>query len=105
MNIAIDYDDTISAAPEMFRMLITTMAQFGHKVYVVTYRPTDGDNSDMDWLQDEKYITDVLFTSLVAKKKYCEEFGINIDIWIDDCPQAITHSFTASKWFYEDVQL
>jgi len=38
MNIGIDIDGTITAAPEFFAVLTRAFRQAGHKVYIVTYR-------------------------------------------------------------------
>jgi len=38
VNIGIDIDGTISAAPEFFAVLTKAFRQAGHKVYIVTYR-------------------------------------------------------------------
>lgn len=38
MNIALDYDGTFTAAPNVFIELVKNMQTAGHKVYIVTMR-------------------------------------------------------------------
>lgn len=102
MTFAIDYDNTISADPTTFKALMQLLHKQYHVVYVVTYRSDIGDNSDMAWLQELPEVTDVIFTGLTAKHKHCANRGIDIDVWIDDNPIAISHSFNTIDWFYPD---
>ena len=90
MNIAIDYDDTYSSSPNMFNEIIHTFWNYGHKVYIVTYRDSTQFN-DMDMYI--KHIDDYIFTSGIGKQKYCEDNGLKIDIWIDDSPEAICFDY------------
>lgn len=101
MNIAFDYDDTISADPKLFTRIMQTFAEAGHKVYVVTYRESAA-FEDLRWLAHLDAVTDVVFTGCQAKDRYCKTMGINIDIWIDDNPVSITHSFNTTDWFTPD---
>jgi hypothetical protein len=93
MNIAIDYDDTYTLAPCMWDDVIAEMRDKGHEVYLVTWR--DGNNDEMrnEVLSDVQSIKyeNIHFTNLKAKRKYMEDLGIYIDVWIDDNPYAILH--------------
>lgn len=94
MNIAIDYDDTYTLDPRMWEELIEIMVYKRHNVYLVTWR--DGNNESMasevitalgcDFPQEN-----IHFTNLKAKRKYMEDKGIYIDVWVDDNPYAILH--------------
>jgi hypothetical protein len=65
LNIAIDFDDTFSADPELWRLFIDAAEAKGHRCYIV-------------------------YTSHAPKDWYCRDKGIAIDIWCDDYPLGIT---------------
>lgn len=98
--IAMDYDNTFSAAPETFKAIIRCFQSTGHKVYCVTMR-----HEKLDWHDDfsilkNRYDVETIFCDGQAKRKVCENLGINIDIWIDDWPEGI-----AIDSLYTPVQL
>jgi hypothetical protein len=85
--IAIDFDDTITTTEAGWLRIMLLMEQLGFHVIVVTYRrPTE-------WPQDLKFLVDkgykIYYTSRMAKKGYMQRQGIDVDIWIDDTPEAI----------------
>lgn len=83
MNIALDYDETYTAAPDMFRVLVGLMKQFGHTVTFVTYR--DGRHPNHDISADAQELDiDIVFTA--GKQK---QHVFDADIWIDDNPSTI----------------
>jgi hypothetical protein len=88
--VAIDYDDTYTLSPNMWKEAITLFRHYGFEVYIVTYRHST-QFSDMD--RDIKGIKDVIFTNGNSKQKYCENIGINVDIWIDDSPESIVFDY------------
>jgi hypothetical protein len=88
MNIGLDYDGTITADPDMWRMLIPIMHISGHNVYIVTMRePKD----QIDEVFYQLVNTKVYYTSYRAKRQYMLEKGLHIDIWIDDCPELVVN--------------
>lgn len=94
MNIAIDYDETYTLAPMMWRSVIDKFMGYNHDVHLVTWR--DGNNNGMrnEVVEDVSSIfveKNIHFTNLKAKRKYMEDKGIYIDVWIDDNPYAILH--------------
>ena len=89
-TIAIDYDEVISCDIELWSMIIDFMNAHGATVYVVTYRDST-QHSDMDL--KIQHVKDYIFTSGKAKRKYCKDCGVNIDIWIDDCPESIVFDY------------
>jgi len=90
MTIAIDYDDTFTLHPEMWYGILSIMHSYGFTIYIVTYRHST-QFSDMD--MNIQHVTDYIFTSGIAKKKYCIDAGVNIDIWIDDSPETIIYDW------------
>ena len=97
MNIAFDYDKTISRDPFLFVSLMETFCDYGHRCYVVTGRKRDLFEGDMDWLHKQSCITGVFCTDWKAKKPYMLAQGIEIDIWIDDQPWAVTEDYDPEK--------
>jgi len=89
--IAIDYDDTISLDVDAWRQIISLFTSLGFIVYVVTYRQSTQFD---DMVMDIEGVRDYLFTNNTSKKKYCSEIvGIEVDIWIDDCPASIIFDY------------
>lgn len=94
MNIAIDYDDTYTKDWMLWDVLIEKAFVRGHNVHLVTWR--DGNNEGMvceviTSLGRDFPRENIHFTNLKAKRKYMEDKGIYIDVWIDDNPYAILH--------------
>ncbi len=86
LAIGIDYDDTITVHPNMFKDIINVFRKYGCDLYIVTAR-AQGDYSDN--LKDYLDIVDgIIFSEATAKQDIAE-----IDIWIDDFPLAITHDW------------
>ena len=89
--IAIDYDDTISLDVDVWRQIISLLSSLGFSVYVVTYRESTKFD---DMAMDIDGVIDYLFTNNTAKKKYCSEIvGIEVDVWIDDCPASVLFDY------------
>lgn len=90
-TIGIDFDDTITLAPEMFKEIIGVLTKHGFEVYITTARVED---TWCDQLREfEPLVERVIFCSHKAK---CDV--VEMDIWIDDFPLAITHDFESAKW-------
>jgi hypothetical protein len=99
MKIALDYDKTYTADPDMWRHIIAVMRGMSHEVMIVTSRDPNDLVEDRDWF--EKYTIPVIYCDYWAKRQVCEQRGISIDIWIDDNPYFIDHPFPeeeANKW-------
>jgi len=92
MNIALDYDDTFTEDPD-FWFGFLGLASNRHKVYIVTFRSPErcmaqDFNQSLKNLIRAGYIM-LVPTSLKAKKQFCLDKGIKIDVWIDDNPASI----------------
>ena len=93
LAIAIDYDDTFTANPEMWLNVMQVMHSFGCNIFIVTYRHDNQQESqDLEFLKHYDFVTGIVFTSRKGKKEFCTKLNIHIDIWIDDNPITITHS-------------
>ena len=89
MLIAIDFDDTLTADPIMFRTLIAVIHSFGHKTVCVTARRDTNENRLNIESYLRKYGIDlyVHYTALGSKVDHMERIGVKVDIWIDDDPR------------------
>ena len=85
MKIALDFDDTYTADPMLWTAFITKCKTRGHTVTFVTYRPDNGDNTDIEHEADCLHI-DIVYTS-GKQKQHCH----NADVWIDDSPETIVN--------------
>lgn len=89
MNIALDYDGTYTADPDLWESFIDRAYENGHYVFIVTSRHPEIDNNKV--LEKLKKTTNgVIFTNYKAKRHYVEsQEGIKIDVWIDNDPRGI----------------
>ena len=88
MIISMDFDNTFSLAPEDWLDFMLMMRKRGHEVIVVTGRRENVYPEDFDIFH--QYGFKVYKTKWLAKRVYMREVeGIEVDVWIDDCPEAI----------------
>lgn len=78
MKIALDYDGTYTADPELWDLFIKNAHRRGHTVTIVTMRHS---------IEKVHVMIDCIYTGRKAKKTYCENKNIKFDIWIDDNPE------------------
>jgi hypothetical protein len=91
MNIGIDFDDTLSREPAMWKALYDSAKLHGHQMWCVSCRrnTTENDGIINEFLDAHEMQMPVMLTSLQGKQRYMEGLGIHIDIWIDDMPRSI----------------
>lgn len=92
-NIAIDFDDTFTADPDLWREFIRQAEARGHRVYIVTCRrDTEENRADVvEVVGDALPRYRLKFTALSAKDWFMRQHGIVIDIWVDDCPESVAN--------------
>ena len=89
MNIGLDWDGTVTNDLNAFLAIASILRNNGHKVYVVTMRYP----SELGSIRQFASHFDGIFpTSRQAKKPHMEKHGINIHVWIDDNPEAVSKS-------------
>lgn len=83
MKIALDYDETFTAAPVLWRIFIKMCKEYGHDIRFVTYRDSRFSNED---ICADAYDcgVEIIFTGGRQKQHIYEA-----DIWIDDSPETI----------------
>lgn len=86
--IAIDYDDTFTTDPLMWRTCIEIMQLAGHRVVCVSAR--------RDTFEHRQILVNALPENVAVylsydapKRMYCLSKGIEPDIWIEDRPYAV----------------
>ncbi len=91
MNIAIDYDDTLTADPMLWKAFYDSAKGSGHQLWCVTCRRRTTDNADIvdEFLEVYGMMMPVLFTDMGSKLEFVRKMGLHIDIWIDDMPSSI----------------
>ncbi len=84
MTIAIDYDKTWTADPDLWNTFTKLAKSRGHQVIIATSRVAP----DADGNPEFKTLP-VLFCGKEFKEVFCREAGYEVDIWIDDMPGTI----------------
>ncbi len=87
MLIAIDFDDTLTADAEMWKLIIPVMKSRDHRVVCVTQRRASEENVDLidDWMAEHDLVLPTYFTNGEPKESYMLRMSsIRVDIWVDD---------------------
>lgn len=88
LTIAIDYDDTFTADPIMWRRVIAEIHAAGHRVICVSARRNEiGHRQELEQSLPDGVA--VLLSYDCPKRLYTQHEGIEVDIWIDDMPESI----------------
>ena len=86
LTFAIDFDDTFSADPDLWRQLVPIMQWRGHTCVLVTNRPEDMGNDVRAEVGD---LMPIVFAGVWSKRSAAHRAGYDVDIWIDDSPEYI----------------
>lgn len=92
LTFGLDFDDTVTQNQPLFLAMIQLIQEHGCEVLIVTARQQSGWDEGLRKFHLDSGI-DVIFTGAKAK---CDI--VEIDIWIDDFPLAITHDFKEFGW-------
>lgn len=85
---AIDFDDTFTAAPEMFRYLVKVIRSYGHECVMVTGREdSPGVAEPVRALVGD--LMPIVFAGGTWKRDAARAAGWEVDIWMDDNPTYI----------------
>jgi hypothetical protein len=87
--IAIDFDETLTADPELWLDFVRKAKTRGHNVVCVTARRDTESNRDILrlWMWENDIDLFTHYTSLGSKLDHMERIGVKVDIWIDDDPR------------------
>jgi hypothetical protein len=90
MNIALDYDGTYNVDANMWLAFIMSARASGHAVYIVTMRhPSECTAAHGYDPRLDEWRVRTIATGRRAKKPFCEALGLDVNVWIDDHPQAV----------------
>lgn len=89
LTFGLDYDDTFTADPDLWRQFISTAQARGHQVVCVTARRTPPDFGREPRLPDS---VPVVCAGQAYKQHAAAKAGHHINIWIDDMPELIAPS-------------
>lgn len=94
MIIAIDFDKTWTADPELWRMFVTSARKRGHNCIIATGRKACSEDMKKYNLH---YNIEVIYCGGEYKEKVCRREGWKVDVWIDDMPSMIQESLIIGK--------
>lgn len=107
MRIALDYDNTYSADPDLWNRFAMDASYRGHEVVIVTARDERFDvTAGIQELVNRGWT--IYWCRGVAKKWYMHHFGdVDVDVWIDDKPESIMENSATprdklTEWRMED---
>lgn len=84
-TISIDFDDTFTTDPELWRAFAALAKKRGHKVICASLRMnTHEHTADLNDAWDNK--VEIVLCSHNVKDEVCRQRGHRVDIWIDDMP-------------------
>jgi len=89
MTISIDYDYTYSLDPATWNQVIQVLQAAGHQVYCVSARHYWQTKEIYESVGKEIGLDKCFLTDRLAKRDYMLKRGIQVDVWIDDTPEAI----------------
>ena len=89
MIIAIDFDNTWTADPELWRQFVFTARNRGHNCIIATNRSKWSE--DMDKYNLGSGIV-IIYCGGEYKEVACLKAGWKVDVWIDDSPRMIQQS-------------
>lgn len=90
MLIALDYDETYTADPEFWDMVISAAEYRGHTVICATMRH-EHEGADVIAALGKK-VEKIIFTGRKAKHEFVQKAGYYPSVWVDDSPH----------WLFQD---
>lgn len=89
MRIGLDFDNTLTADPQLFAGFVNFAKSRGHSVVLVTARRDNHENraTVQDFLESAGFpeIT-AFYTGLKSKIAFMKQAGLPVDVWIEDDP-------------------
>lgn len=87
-TIALDFDDTFTADPDLWNSFIASAKKRGHTIIIATMRHPSECARVFEMVKGVDH-ANMFFTGRCAKKPFIEARGVFPDIWIDDNPRYI----------------
>lgn len=102
-SFAVDFDDTFTAAPQLWCAIMRIMRINGHDVYCVTARDNTESNLQ-EMIQSLPDYVKIVLCSGTPKREFCLSEGIEINVWIDDYPESIVGESSPLTAAYNEVE-
>lgn len=92
--ISLDYDQTFTAAPGLWRSFVAMAAENGNQVVMISRRERTDDNlAEMRLALGDLDLSDLILCGPdVQKRAAAEAAGLSVDVWIDDYPEGIVRA-------------
>ncbi len=89
--IAFDFDETLTALPEIWSAFVKVLKSQGIQPVCVTCRRNTSENAQQvnEFLDAHGMQMPVFLTGLASKLWHMENLGIKVAIWVDDDPKTI----------------
>lgn len=84
ISFGLDWDDTFTADPDLWREFVRLARARGHMVTIVTAR--HGEKSDEVRSEARALGIEALFTAGQPKISAADSQGLLVNVWIDDMP-------------------
>ena len=94
MIIAIDYDNTYTAAPELWNRMISMFSDAGHTIICITGRTENMAQPVMDSIGK---LIPVIFAGNDWKRDAAIKRGYKVDVFIDDMPEMVGKQLLIGK--------
>lgn len=85
INFGLDYDNTFTEDPELWRQFIKACLSRGHFVYITTAR----NSNNIDDISKALPGVEIIPSNGRLKQLATDEAEVTIDIWIDDMPELV----------------
>lgn len=89
-TVALDFDDTYTLDPDLWRQIIGAFKARGWTVLIVSARrPTLENRQEIARALPPHFNIPILLAYDEPKRIYTERMGFSVDVWIDDYPEGI----------------
>jgi HK97 family phage prohead protease len=109
LTISLDFDQTYTAAPGLWRSFILDARERGHRVVLITRREDTAENQEAIRLAFGDLFPELAAAILCGperqKRQAAADAGLSVDVWIDDKPETIPEAAPAPRSFKVSTEL
>lgn len=109
LTISLDFDQTFTAAPGLWRSFIVDAKARGHRIVCITRREDSEQNQEALRLAFGDLFPELAAAILCGperqKRQAAADAGIAVDVWIDDKPETIPEAAPAPRSFKVSTEL
>lgn len=88
MTISLDFDETYTRDPEMWRKFAHMAVSMGHEIVLITNR-TPEQGAEVRAALRGVPVSAVVFAGRAPKREAARRQGIRVDVWVDDLPHTV----------------